>query len=98
VFHGACIEVDAEVRINGVVHVNTRLVSGATVPIGWVAVGDPARAFPPDQHDQIWRIQKELEFPTTVYGVQRGENGKVDMSEVTRKAARRAHRGWRAIE
>lgn len=98
VFHGACLEAGAEVRINGVVHVNTRLASGATVPIGWVAVDDPATVLPPDQHDQIWRIQRELDFPGTVYGVKRGPDGKVDMSEVTTLGVERAHRGWRLIE
>jgi hypothetical protein len=42
------------------------------VPIGWVAVGDPAQIFPPDRHDDIWRIQRELDFPGTVYGVPAG--------------------------
>ncbi len=98
VFHGACIEAGAEVRINGVVHVNTRLASGASVPIGWVAVGDPATVFPPDEHDQIWRIQRELDFPGTVYGVKRGPDGNVDMSEVTKLGVDRANRGWRMIE
>ena len=98
VFHGALIGTEAEVRINGVVHVNTRLSSGATVPIGWIAVGDQATVLPPDQHDQIWRIQRELDFPETVYRVKRGSDGSVDMSEVTRRAAECAQRGWRLIE
>ena len=37
----------SEVRIHGVVQVNTVLPPGATVPVGWVAVGDPAQIFPP---------------------------------------------------
>ncbi len=98
VFHGACIEADVEVRINGVVHVNTRLASGTTVPIGWIAVGDPASILPSNDHDQIWRIQRELDFPGTVYGVKRGPDGTLDMSEVTRRGVERAHRGWRLIE
>jgi carbonic anhydrase/acetyltransferase-like protein (isoleucine patch superfamily) len=59
----------AEVRIHAVVQVNTVLPPGATVPIGWVAVGDPARIYPPGQHEQIWAIQESLDFPGTVYGV-----------------------------
>ena len=43
-----------------------------TVPIGWVAVGDPAQILPPDRHDDIWAIQRELDFPGTVYGIPRG--------------------------
>ena len=70
-FPGSVAGAGAEVRIHGVVQVNTVLAPGATVPIGWVAVGDPARIYPPDQHEQIWAIQQSLDFPGTVYGVTR---------------------------
>jgi hypothetical protein len=68
----ARIGAGAEVRINGVVHVNSALAEGAVVPIGWIAVGDPAQIFPPDRHDDIWAIQRELDFPGTVLGIDRG--------------------------
>jgi hypothetical protein len=42
------------------------------VPIGWIAVGDPAQILPPDRHDDIWAIQRELDFPGTVLGIERG--------------------------
>jgi carbonic anhydrase/acetyltransferase-like protein (isoleucine patch superfamily) len=71
-FPGARLGTGVEVRINGVVHVNTVLADGAMVPIGWVAVGDPARILPPDRHDDIWAIQERLDFPGTVYGLPRG--------------------------
>lgn len=71
VFHGAQIGQGSEVRINGTVHLRTRLEPGSTVPIGWVAVGDPAQILSPDQHEAIWEIQKTLDFPGFVYGVDR---------------------------
>jgi carbonic anhydrase/acetyltransferase-like protein (isoleucine patch superfamily) len=71
-FPGSRLGAEAEVRVNGVVHVNTVLEDGALVPIGWVAVGDPARVLPPDEHDEIWKIQEGLDFPQTLYGVPRG--------------------------
>jgi len=71
-FPGSTVGAGAEVRIHGVVHVNTALPPGALVPIGWVAVGDPARIFPPGQHEQIWAVQESLDFPGTVYGTARG--------------------------
>jgi carbonic anhydrase/acetyltransferase-like protein (isoleucine patch superfamily) len=70
-FPGCVAGAGSEVRIHGVVHVNSVLPPGTTVPIGWVAVGDPAEIYPPDQHDQIWAIQERLDFPGTVYGVTR---------------------------
>ncbi len=71
VFPGGRIGAGAEVRIHGVVQVNSVLLPGALVPIGWVAVGDPAQILPPDRHDDIWAVQRELDFPGTVYGAGR---------------------------
>jgi gamma-carbonic anhydrase len=73
-FPGVRVGARAEVRINGVVHVNSALPDGGLVPIGWIAVGDPAEVLPPDRHDEIWAIQRELDFPGTVYGEPRGED------------------------
>lgn len=71
IFHGARLGRGAEVRVNGIVHLRTRLEPGASVPIGWIAVGDPARILPPDRHDDIWAIQAPLHFPLYVYGFDR---------------------------
>src|SRR5262249_29576676 len=38
---------------------------------GWVAVGDPARILPPDRHDEIWEVQRPLNFPEWVYSFDR---------------------------
>jgi carbonic anhydrase/acetyltransferase-like protein (isoleucine patch superfamily) len=71
VFHDAVVGERAVIRINGTVHLRSRLEAGATVPIGWIAVGDPAEILPPDRHDAIWALQKPLDFPGYVYGVDR---------------------------
>jgi carbonic anhydrase/acetyltransferase-like protein (isoleucine patch superfamily) len=82
IFHGAQLGRRCEVRVNGVVHLMTRLKAGETVPIGWVAVGDPASIFPPNEHERIWQIQKPLNFPLTVYGIDRSE---ANMRAITRR-------------
>jgi carbonic anhydrase/acetyltransferase-like protein (isoleucine patch superfamily) len=96
VFHGAHIGPGCEIRTNGVVHLKTRLPAGETVPIGWVAVGDPATVLPPDAHDRIWEIQQPLNFPLTVYGFDRAE---ADMVKITRRLAERlaSHRSDRPL-
>jgi len=71
IFHGARLGLGAEVRVHATVHLRTALPPGSTVPIGWVAVGDPARILPSDRHDEIWAVQKPLNFPDWVYGVSR---------------------------
>jgi carbonic anhydrase/acetyltransferase-like protein (isoleucine patch superfamily) len=88
VFNHAVIGERAEVRINGVVHLRTVLPAGATVPIGWVAVGDPAAILPPESHDEIWAIQKPLDFPKTVFGIDRPPEGGSIMPHVMPRYAR----------
>jgi carbonic anhydrase/acetyltransferase-like protein (isoleucine patch superfamily) len=90
-FPGSVIGTGAEVRINAVVQVNTTLEPGAVVPIGWVAAGDSILS--PEQHDEIWAIQKGLDFPGTVYGVSRD----VSMKELMRRQSEfyGEHRGDR---
>lgn len=84
VFHAAHLGKGCEVRINGVVHLKTHLPPGSTVPIGWVAVGEPAAILPPHEHEQIWALQQPLNFPLTVYGIERDE---ADMVKITRRLA-----------
>jgi len=81
VFHAAHLGKGCEVRINGVVHLKTRVAAGATVPIGWVAVGDPAQILPASEHERIWELQQPLNFPLTVYGLDRSE---ASMVKITR--------------
>jgi carbonic anhydrase/acetyltransferase-like protein (isoleucine patch superfamily) len=80
VFHAARLGKRSEVRVNGVVHLRSHLPAGATVPIGWVAVGNPAQILSPGEHETIWKIQKPLNFPLTVYGLERSETNMVELT------------------
>jgi carbonic anhydrase/acetyltransferase-like protein (isoleucine patch superfamily) len=71
IFNGARLGRASEVRIGAVVHVNSHVAREAMVPIGWIAVGSPAQLFPPDAHDDLWPIQKEMRFGETVWGSRR---------------------------
>ena len=92
IFQGARIGTQAEVRINGVVHVRSVLPEKSTVPINWIAVGDPAVILPPNEHEKVWAIQKPLNFPMEAYGVERAPDGSVDMRQITRQLAEAAAR------
>ncbi|NUP44480.1 MAG: gamma carbonic anhydrase family protein [Streptomyces sp.] len=73
VFPGAVAGAGCELRINSVLHVNSVLPPGTVLPIGWIAAGTPtARLFAPREHDELWAVQQELDFPGTLYGVPRG--------------------------
>jgi len=89
VFHGARLGKGSQVRINAVVHLKSVLQPEAMVPIGWIAVGNPARLFSPDQHKEIWKIQKPLNFPLTVYGYDRSE---ATMKKITQRLAETLNR------
>lgn len=82
-FNGARIGARSTVRINGVVHIETALPPDAVVPIGWVAAGDPARILPPTEHEQ-----GPLNFPLTVFGLDRAPAGQTNMPEITRRYAK----------
>ena len=88
VFNGARIGARAEVRVNGIVHLRTVLPPDAVVPLNWIAVGDPAEILPPERHEDIWALQKPLDFPGTVFGVARPRPGETFMPEVMPRYAR----------
>ncbi|WP_113702863.1 gamma carbonic anhydrase family protein [Nonomuraea lactucae] len=79
-FPGAVAGTCSELRINSVLHANSRLEPGTVVPIGWIAAGDPAELFSPDRHAELWEKQRDLDFPGTVYGVPRGTPMRVIMA------------------
>lgn len=97
VFPGAQIERGSEIRINAVVHVNSRIEPNTTVPIGWIAVGDPAQLFAPEAHERLWRVQEAMDFPGTVFGLSREE---ASMERVCARYAERfgRHRGDRVLD
>ncbi|HEX9768218.1 MAG TPA: gamma carbonic anhydrase family protein [Kiloniellales bacterium] len=100
IFNGAEIGARAEVRIHGTVHLATRLPADGLVPIGWVAVGDPAEILPPERHDEIWKRQEPLDFPKTVFGLERAPPGSTNMPEMTRRylGQLQRHRGDRIVD
>jgi carbonic anhydrase/acetyltransferase-like protein (isoleucine patch superfamily) len=100
VFPGARVGERAELRINSVLHVNSALGRDQTLPIGWIAVGNPAQLFPPDRHEEIWAIQKDLDFPGTTFGLERPARGETIMPEAMRMYSERfgAHRDDRVVE
>src|SRR3954470_22788501 len=83
-FPGSVAGAGSELRIRTSLHVNSRLEPGSTVPIGWIAAGDPAELFSPDRHDELWEVQEPLDFPGTVYGVERGTS----MREIMRRQSK----------
>ena len=95
-FPGAVAGTRSELRINSVLHVNSRLPPDSTVPIGWIAAGDPAELFSPDRHADLWEVQRGLDFPGTVYGAGRDTSMRTLMARQV--AFYGAHAGDRAVD
>jgi hypothetical protein len=53
VLNGAHLGRAATVAAGAVVHVGAIVAPGARIPAGWVAVGDPARIYPPGEAEPI---------------------------------------------
>jgi carbonic anhydrase/acetyltransferase-like protein (isoleucine patch superfamily) len=86
IFHGAFLGKGSVVKVNGIVHLKSYLSSKSVVPIGWIAVGNPAEILPLEKHEEILMKLDPLNFPLTVYGVDREE---WNMKKVTRIIADR---------
>lgn len=98
ILNGASVGAMGDVRLHSVVHANTRLPPATTVPIGWVAVGDPAEIHPPEAHDAIRAVQRTLGFRDTAFGM-RGLPRAAFMRRMTRRYAEALalHRGDRMV-
>lgn len=87
VLNGARIGRLADVRVNAVVHCRTSLPPSTTVPIGWIAVGDPAEVIPPGDHERIWSVQRTLGFRDAAFRMGDLPRHRF-MEEMTRRYAR----------
>jgi carbonic anhydrase/acetyltransferase-like protein (isoleucine patch superfamily) len=96
-FHGSHLGKGSEVRVNATVHIKTRLQQGECVPIGWIACGNPAQLFSPERHEALWEVQGPLNFPLTVYGIDRSTPDL--MKHITERLSARlgGHRGDEVI-
>ena len=88
IFNGAHIGTRSVVRINGVVHIKTVLAPDTVVPIGWIAVGDPAQILPPREHERVSAALEALNFSRSVFGLDPAPPGQTNMPERTRRYAR----------
>jgi hypothetical protein len=66
-------------------------------PVGWIAVGDPTQLFPPEAHDELWAVLREMNFPETAFGIERSE---LTMEKVARRYVERFghHRDDRVLD
>ena len=96
VFNGAQMGRASSVALGGAVHIGCVVPPETRIPIGWVAVGDPARLYPPGEAAQIRAgLEEAGGFLPFVFGTDpaadRGEQMRTAMRRYARSLARRHH-------
>ncbi|CAM5288710.1 hypothetical protein AB0H45_23510 [Streptomyces atroolivaceus] len=64
------------------------LPADSMVPIGWVAVGQPVRILPPEDHAGIRAVQQNQDFPGSFFGLDRPADGKSLMPTISERFGR----------
>src|SRR5262245_38330716 len=93
IFNGARMGRASRVALGSIVHIGTQLADEQHVPIGWVAVGDPAQVYPPGDAEPIMAgLRNQGGFLPYVFGVEdtgdRGELMRATMSRYVKALAR----------
>jgi len=70
VFNGALLEPGVVVAVNAVVHLDTHCPAGTAVPIGHIALGDPAKIYPPHHAPAVHAQLSALGFTKAVFGLE----------------------------
>jgi carbonic anhydrase/acetyltransferase-like protein (isoleucine patch superfamily) len=90
VFNGAELGRASSVALCGAVHIGCRLPPGERVPVGWVAVGDNARLYPPTEVAAIRAGLAEMGgFLPYVFGVDPSADRGAQMREAMEKYTHR---------
>lgn len=96
VFNGAVLEQGVVVAINAVVHIGTRCAAGTGVPIGHIALGDPATIYLPHEASTVHAQLRAMGFTKVVFGFEAESLADArTIEKVCKKYAQslRAHRG-----
>jgi carbonic anhydrase/acetyltransferase-like protein (isoleucine patch superfamily) len=86
VFNGAVMRRASSVALGGAVHIGCQVPAEKRIPIGWVAVGDPARLYPPTAVEEIRTELAELGgFLPYVFGTEdSGDRGRMMRESMAR--------------
>jgi carbonic anhydrase/acetyltransferase-like protein (isoleucine patch superfamily) len=100
VFNGAHMGRASSVALGGVVHIGCIVPPLTRIPIGWVAVGEPARMYPPNEVEGIRGGLAEVEggFLPFVFGVDDSANRHEQMRTALQRYTRAMTRHHREDE
>jgi carbonic anhydrase/acetyltransferase-like protein (isoleucine patch superfamily) len=94
VFNGAQMGRASSVALGGAVHIGCVVPPQTRIPIGWVAVGDPARLYPPGEAGPIRAgLEEAGGFLPFVFGTDPAAGREEQMRTAMRRYARSLARG-----
>ena len=68
VFNGAILESESTVAINGIVHINAHCAESSYIPMGFIAIGSPAKIYSPHEAPAVHQQLRQIGFTKTVFG------------------------------
>ena len=94
VFNGAVLEDGTGVALGGIVHVNSRLGKGKSVPMQHIAFGNPATVYPPEKAPEI---HAKMNFYEDVFNVEAGDDVRARAAQTYARFLRKAHAQDKAL-
>jgi carbonic anhydrase/acetyltransferase-like protein (isoleucine patch superfamily) len=88
IFNGAKLEDGSGVALGGIVHVNTHLRKGESVPMQHIAFGDPATIYPPEKAPEV---HAKMQFFADVFNVEGTQDARARAAATYSKFLRKAH-------
>jgi carbonic anhydrase/acetyltransferase-like protein (isoleucine patch superfamily) len=88
IFNGAKLEHDSSVALGAIVHVNSRLPKGTSVPMLHIAFGDPATIHPTEKAPEI---HAKLNFYSEVFNLEAGDDVRARAADTYSKFLRKIH-------
>lgn len=96
VFNGARMGRASSVALGGAVHIGCMVPPQTRIPIGWIAVGDPARLYPPGEADPIRAgLEEAGGFLPFIFGTDPAADRGQQMRTAMRRYASALSRGHR---
>jgi carbonic anhydrase/acetyltransferase-like protein (isoleucine patch superfamily) len=88
IFNGAVLGDGSGVALGGIVHVNSHLEKGKSVPMQHIAFGNPATIYAPDKAPEI---HSKLQFYEHVFNLEGGDDVRARAAQAYARFLRKAH-------
>lgn len=95
IFNGAVLEDGSGAALGAIVHVNSHLAKGSSVPMQHVAFGNPATIYAPEKASEI---HAKMHFYEDVFNLEAGDDVRARAAQTYAKFLRKAHAQDKALD